>query len=198
MRQTIVAATLPALLALPAFAGNLEQPIVEEVVVAPAPVVAPGYDWSGFYAGLSLGTGSGEVDNGTVTNDFDVDTSYGLYGGYLWDGGNIVYGGELDYSSLDITDKATNNKVNGDVIRLKGRLGYDAGRVLPYATVGLANATIDNESGSGYVYGVGMEFAATDSVRVRGEYLAHDFQDFGNTNSDVKMNTFNLGLSYNF
>ncbi|MCO6382339.1 MAG: porin family protein [Vannielia sp.] len=197
MRKTIVAAALPALLALPAFAGNLDEPVIEEVITTPPPAVDLGRDWSGGYAGLSFGTGSGEVDNAGATTDFDVNDNYGLYGGYLWDNGNLVYGGELAYSSLSLNSAA--GDVDADEWMLKGRLGYDAGSFLPYATAGFANLTADGESGDGYVLGAGLEYAATEAISVRGEYLNHQFDDFGNTaGADVSHDTFSLGLSYNF
>ncbi|SIN93568.1 outer membrane protein [Vannielia litorea] len=197
MKTFIAAATLPALLAFPAFAGNLETPLADDVVTTPAPVVDLGRDWTGGYVGLSFGTGSGEIDGGGATNDFDVEDNYGLYGGYLWDNGNLVYGGELAYSSLGLNPDVGPD-ADADVWALKGRLGYDAGNFLPYATAGFANITSEGESGDGYVLGAGLEYAATDNIRVRGEYLNHQFDDFGDTGNDVKADTFSLGLSYNF
>ena len=200
MKKTLIACLVgPSMIALPAFAGNLEEPVYEEVVTTPAPTPAPGYDWTGFYGGLSLGTGSGSIDSDeTGETDFDVSDSYGLHGGYLWDQGTFVYGGELEYSSLSL-DEDGGDESDADVVRLKGRLGYDAGRFMPYATGGFANLNTDDDSGSGYVLGVGAEFAATDSIRVRGEYLNHQFNDFGDAeDADVNVDTFNIGLSYAF
>ncbi|MGR3795044.1 outer membrane protein [Vannielia sp. SX4] len=197
MKKTIVAATLPALLALPAFAGNLDPVIVETPVAAPAPVYDAGRDWSGGYVGLSFGTGSGEIDSAAGSTDFDVNDNYGLYGGYLWDNGSLVYGGELAYSSLSIGTDA--GDADADEWMLKGRLGYDAGNFLPYATAGYSNLTVEGDSGDGYVLGAGLEYAATESISVRGEYLNHQFNDFGDTDGlDVSHDTFSIGVSYNF
>ena len=88
---------------------------------------------------------------------------------------------------------------DGDVFALKGRIGYDAGQFLPYATAGFANLNVDGESGDGYVLGAGLEYAATENIRVRGEYLNHQFDDFGDTDGvDVKADTFSIGLNYAF
>ncbi|QDC09500.1 porin family protein [Oceanicola sp. D3] len=201
MRKIILTSLTPvaltAVLAAPALAGNLEEPVVEEVVTAPAPVVDLGADWTGFYTGLSLGTGSGSVEGDDDEADFDINNSFGAQAGYLWDNGSLVYGGELAYQSLQLDSGGSES--DGDVLALKGRLGYDAGNFLPYATAGFANLNADGESGDGYVLGAGLEYAATENIRLRGEYLNHQFDDFGDTSgNDVSADTFSLGLNYAF
>lgn len=201
MRKIILTSLAPiamtAALAAPALAGNLEEPIVEEVVTTPAPVVNYGADWSGFYTGLSFGTGSGTSETAGGDTDFDINNNIGAQAGYLWDNGSLVYGGELAYNSLNLEANGTED--DGDVLALKGRLGYDAGSFLPYATAGYANLNSNGESGDGYVLGAGLEYAATENIRLRGEYLNHQFDDFGDTaGTDVKADTFSLGLNYAF
>ncbi|MBS8225210.1 outer membrane protein [Vannielia litorea] len=197
MLTSLAPVALTAAFAAPALAGNLEEPVVEEVVTAPAPVVDYGSDWTGFYGGLSLGTGSGSIETDAGDADFDINNSFGAQAGYLWDNGSLVYGGELAYQSLQLD--ADGAEEDGDVFALKGRIGYDAGQFLPYATAGFANLNVDGESGDGYVLGAGLEYAATENIRVRGEYLNHQFDDFGDTDGvDVKADTFSIGLNYAF
>jgi len=82
------------------------------------------------------------------------------------------------------------------VLRLKGGVGYDAGRVLPYLALGFAqldsdDLAIDKENGT--FYGLGADFAVTDSIRLGAEYLRHDFDDIG-----LEANTLSLRAAYSF
>lgn len=126
-----------ALVAGSAQAGGYVPPVVEPAPVAaiPAPIADPS-DWTGFYAGLQYGQGSGELSDTDLDSDFDA---YGVHGGYLRDFGRFVLGGELDYNRLDI-DEADEE---GDLTRLRARAGYDLGRVLPYVTLGAAQLSAD-------------------------------------------------------
>lgn len=65
----------------------------------PAPVETyTGGDWTGFYAGGQLGYA--DID-GTGAADGSGGT-YGVHGGYNYDFGQFVLGGEVDYDKLDI------------------------------------------------------------------------------------------------
>ncbi|KPP84742.1 MAG: putative outer membrane protein [Rhodobacteraceae bacterium HLUCCA08] len=174
--------------AAPALAGNLSDPIPTP---APAPVAAPmpvaGTDWSGAYAGGYLGN----IDtSGLAALD---GTGFGVFGGYQADLGNVVIGGELDYGRYSFD---TAGDPDASVLRLKGRVGYDAGRVLPYLALGFAqldsdDLAIDKENGT--FYGLGADFAVTDSIRLGAEYLRHDFDDIG-----LEANTLSLRAAYSF
>lgn len=188
------AATLlfTSLLAGTAFAGSLEEPIVETV---PAPVFEPAFvggDWTGAYGGLNLGYG--DVD-GTGTADGD-DTTYGFHVGYDYDFGRYVIGGELEYDKADID---LNGAANTDsVTRLKLRGGYDLGRTLIYATAGAAKLQTSIGDDTGEFFGVGMAYQVTDRFTVGGELLEHRFDDIGGTGVDADATTFNLRGSFRF
>lgn len=82
MIKTLGAVTVATfVLGSAAFAGTLEEPIVE---TAPAPTVAPvvaSSDWTGLYGGLNLGYGDYDADGGL---DGD-DVTYGVHFGYDYD-----------------------------------------------------------------------------------------------------------------
>ena len=61
-------------LAAPAFAGSMAEPTPEPTVYTPAPVVETGSDWTGGYAGATLGYGWGS----DMADDAD-DMVYGLF-----------------------------------------------------------------------------------------------------------------------
>ena len=187
MTKITLSAALAALIAGPALAGGNDVPVETPAVAAPAPVipVASGTDWTGFYLGGSLGTAD--------VNDGDLDgQGLGIHGGYNYDLGNIVLGGELDYSRVQFDD----SDAEADVLRLKGRVGYDAGNFLPYVTAGFAQIDSDDlglDSEDGAVYGVGADFAVTDNVLVGAEFLRHDFDD-----ADTEVDTFGVRASFKF
>jgi len=179
-----------------AFAGGVSEPAMTPapIMMAPAPVMTAG-DWTGFYFGG--GAGVGDVTSGDVdafdTKDLSVHESY------MYDMGTMVVGGEIDYERFDFED--TGDTFDASVLRLKGRVGYDAGPFLPYLTVGGARLTLEDgsdTSDSGYFYGAGAEYAVSNNLRVGAEILQHEFDDFNDTGDDISAQTISFRASYSF
>jgi outer membrane immunogenic protein len=170
------------------------------VAVADEPVVdAPadaGFDWTGLYAGLSVTNGS--FDNGTL----DYDTSgFGVQLGYLRDLGRVVLGGELSYAQGDFGSLAPTADWKATRVKLIG--GYDAGRLLPYAFVGMTKFDIlqgVENSDTMANYGLGARFAMGPSGRfVAGlEYLVESKDNFDGTGTNTKTGELSLRLDYRF
>lgn len=181
-------------------AGSLAEPVVTaapEPVFTPAPVPVSA-DWTGFYAGGSLGYAD-VTEPGTTLGDEVNGLTYGVHAGYDYDFGALVLGGEVEYSLFDVTDAVSGLEVDS-VTRLKVRAGYDAGDFLPYATFGgarLATSGIDGED-EGYFYGVGADYRMTDSIRVGAELLRHEFDDYAGTGVDVDATTLGARVSFQF
>lgn len=209
----IALAAILAVTAAPVLAGGLNAPVVVPAPVAPAPVavVAPSADWSGFYLGGQIGT----LDATLLADDADVADGngaiYGVHAGYQADFGRFVLGGEVDYDAADITledAQGAEGPTLDSVFRGKVRVGYDAGRVLPYLTAGIAQASLtgvgdEDISADGSFYGIGAAYAVSDRFTVGGEYLTHDFDtiDIDGTEVDgltAEADTFTLRASYNF
>lgn len=199
MKRTLTTALIAAPLAVAgsfATAGGLAEPVA---AAAPAPVavaapVSYGSDWSGAYGGLSLGYG--DVDADGVTGDFEGAT-FGGHIGYNYDMGNVVLGAELEaVGTDDFVNDATGLELE-QVLRAKVRAGYDAGAYLPYVTAGVAQATVNGDEDNGYFYGLGVDYALSDSFTVGGEVLRHEFEDF-NGGADITADTVGLRVSYNF
>ena len=166
----------------------VEPMIAEPVAVTPAPV---GGDWTGGYAGLSFGNLSADAD--------DLDDSemvYGIQGGYDYDFGQFVLGGELDYQTGE--DISLGDIDVDEVFRAKLRGGYDLGRTLVYGTIGAAQLGTDIGDDTGIVGGLGVEYKVTEQFTVGGEYLAHRFDDFDDTGIDVDADTFAIRGNFRF
>ncbi|SPJ25901.1 outer membrane protein [Palleronia abyssalis] len=114
----ITTAAVGALFAGSAYAGGVTPAPVEPMVMTPAPVVMSN-DWTGGYAGLSLGYGGVNVDGDVFADlddddddddeddliNFDIDGDGvigGAFAGYQYDFGNFVLGGELDLNAANL------------------------------------------------------------------------------------------------
>jgi outer membrane immunogenic protein len=111
-KTSVVAAAIAMLLTPAAFATDLAVP---RYTKAPPMVVDPGYDWSGFYAGLNVGYGWGgsstvanfnDATSGTLLSStagkFDMNgVNGGGQIGYNWQRANWVFGLEADIQAAD-------------------------------------------------------------------------------------------------
>lgn len=207
MKNPLVFSAVLAGLSGPALASGLEQSAPDSFapapppVTAPAPAPAPGGNWTGFYGGVQLGYGSinDQTEPEVFGDDFN-DATYGAHIGYLYDFGQIVAGAELDIEGTNLEDSATGLEVDR-LVRAKLRLGYDAGRLLPYVTAGAVQATTSGfaelDDTGGFV-GVGLDYQATDSMRVGAEVLQHRFEDFDDTGIDFDATTVSARVSFTF
>ena len=153
---------------------------------------ASGTEWSGLYFGLQAGSDNSNLSKGNFSADFPDSTDIGAHFGYMRDMGAVVVGGEGEYGSLNFADLDD----DGTVLRLKARVGYDAGRLLPYLTVGVANFSTngsgDDISESGFSAGLGIDYMATDMFIVGAELLTDTYNGFAEDVSGVS------GLTYTF
>lgn len=184
-----------------ASAGGLAEPVETPapapIPAAPAPVMM-GSDWTGFYAGGQLGYGIVESD--ALTDDGE-DLTYGAHAGYLYDFGQWVLGGELDIDGTEIEQDGVEVDT---VTRAKLRAGYDAGDWLPYITGGIAqlrtssaNPAFDGDD-TGAFGGLGLEYRVSPSIRVGGEVLRHQFEDYNGSGSDIDATTASARVSFQF
>ncbi|MFV0303290.1 MAG: outer membrane protein [Paracoccus sp. (in: a-proteobacteria)] len=185
-----IAAIAATLTAGSALAGGYTAPVTETPVVAPVAPVAMNndVDWTGFYAGVQYGQGNAEADgvDGSPDTDFDA---YGVHGGYNYDFGKYVLGGELDYNKLDFDDLDD----KGDLWRLRGRAGYEFGKFMPYVTLGVAHLSADQDdfdvSDTAVTYGIGAEYMVTDKFTVGAEYTKQDFDDVSDDINDLDIDS---------
>lgn len=198
--KTIAALLATAALTVPAFAGGpiavAEEPTI---TAAPEPYVAPGLDWSGAYVGAQLGYG--DVDSNGAGLDGN-DWLGGVHAGYRWDLGNWVAGTELSYDKANIALGPTAGDELDSVLALKLSAGYEIGNSLVYGTVGAAQAEASvggaDLKDSGFLYGVGFDYAVNDRWTVGGELLEHKFDNYDGTGVDLGATTLKAKVGLRF
>lgn len=233
MRRSCLVLALLAPLApiAPASAADLiYTPPSDEVLYAPT-----SFTWTGFQLGFHGGYSWGETDSDAADispfiaplASFDIDGgSFGVHGGYNYQYGAWVFGGEadLDWSGIegDAYAPAADSTADFEVDwkgSLRGRIGYAFDRLLVYATGGLAFASTeltvngpltgyDDESDSnthvGWTLGAGVDYAFTDQIIGRVEYRYTDYgsEDYsssiGTVSGDFTTSEILAGVSYKF
>lgn len=257
-------------------------------VICGTAVAGDSSTWSGPYAGLfaansrlivqsdataargELGPGIGmvEVADAMVGSMTYTDTERkqsvqpGVYAGYLWSQGALVYGLEADLqggaklrtsgrNSTRLVGFSNTQEYEYDqtfnlhyLATLRGRFGYAQDNWLLYVTAGLAHAKVSTDLDSyapllgpaappplfttsstrssstqtGWVAGLGGEFAVAPRLRIRAEYLYYDLGDTqvsshstvlhnngslfssanGRVKSDWTSSSARIGLTYTF
>lgn len=193
--KRIVALALSTVIAGPALADGPSVAVITPPVIAPP---APAADWTGPYIGLAIGKGQLGGDTGNVLEtDDDIDfNTYGLFGGYNYDMGRAVVGGELSYDKINVDDF---DDVDASVLRVMARVGYDAGNFMPYATAGFARAEVEEVSENGYAYGVGVDALFGNNFVVGAQYLRHQFDDVDDIeDANLNANLFQIRAAYKF
>jgi len=195
-RLTLASAGFLTALAVPAFAADPTTDL---------PMTAPGFDWTGYYAGLQAGYGWGQSDI-TVTEGapFSItpDIDGGFVGGHvagLWQFNQAVIGGEaeLNYSSIGGTALSGLGSTFGTEVKWFGSVNAKAGfamdRLLVYGIGGVAFAGIETSqvagasfagtrTNVGWTLGAGVDYALTDKFIVGAQYR---YYDFGSEHYDV-------------
>lgn len=198
MNKKILTLAAVATLAAPAaFAGGLNEPVVEAPVIQPAPVVIPvDGNWNGAYAGASLGYG--RIDGGSQDGSGVIG---GILGGYRWDLGKTVLGIEGDFKGGNIDNDPTSSSLS-QVARLKFQAGYDLGRTLVYVTAGPSWAKGDvngnSHSDTGWTAGLGVDYQLNDQWIIGGEATFNKFDDFDGTGVDFDGKAIELRAAYRF
>ena len=164
-----------------------------------APIMAPGYDWSGIYIGINGGGGWGTSrfdfpGLGTTTGDFT--TSGALLGGTIgvnWQTSNVVLGLEGDGDWASITGSSpcpiarfACTTTDTWLATARARLGIAANAWLLYVTGGGAFGDVQmgvngpvafagqTATRSGWTVGGGYEYGLAPGWSLKGEYLHVD------------------------
>jgi outer membrane immunogenic protein len=109
--------------------------------------------------------------------------------------GEYVVGGELSLDRLTSDDA----EGDSDLQRLRGIAGYDLGRFMPYATLGLARFSDEDVSETGVTFGLGAEYRVTDNFGVGLEFSRSNFSDVDDVDGvDIDVDMIQLRTSFHF
>lgn len=197
MTKFALAAIFAVLSGTAVFAADLSTPYQPSAAVYSP---ASAFNWSGFYVGANAGYGWAEMSDNLGGPVQRLQGALGALGGvqvgYNYDFGGFVLGveGDLQVSGMKYTETLAGVTGTFSVDQfgtLRARAGLAADRFLPYVTGGLAvanghiningaGANYDESKVSvGWTVGAGVEFAATDNITLKAEYL---YADFGKAN----------------
>lgn len=211
MKKILLATTALLAMSATAFAADLPA---RAYTKAPA-LVAPGVNWSGFYAGVFGGYGWSQdvkVDRLAIATD-EINGGFGGGTvGYNWQapGTQWVFGIEVDAagSSLKYTTVGFEDKIDafGSVT---GRVGYAVDAALFYAKGGFAwadnkvtvGAFSESKVHTGWTVGGGLEYMFAPAWSVKGEYMYADYskETYGNiVDFGATVHTFKAGVNYHF
>lgn len=194
-----IAAAAVAMLSGSAMAADLYVP-----PAAPAAPAVTTTNWDGPYIGATVGYNWYNTDSATAGFDNGQGWDVGAQLGYNFHvADQIVLGIQGDVNWIGTNFTGNPNGWDGAIV---GRLGYDAGAVLPYVEAGVAFADIDfpaaagaaNNSSAGWTAGAGIEFMLADQWSANVEYRYADYGSFGGAVGDVRDNSIRVGLNYHF
>lgn len=194
----------------------------------PAPVVADTFSWTGGYIGLNAGYAGGQnklnVYEGLSAKDNSNGFLGGIQAGYNWQFDQTIVGIETDFQGAGLKSKAElsfNNQSEAAEAKInwfgttRVRLGYTpVDRFMVYATGGVAYGKIkasyadfsQSDTKVGYTVGAGAEYALTNNVTLKTEYLYTDLGKLklddinGERLGEVKapFHTVRVGVNYKF
>lgn len=172
--------------------GPVRSPVAERTEV---------FDWTGWYAGASIGLATGNSKHvssfGDLTPSFDVNGGvFGLGTGYNWQTGPTVFGfdGDISISTKHGQSGFTANPAlraetsERWLATYRGRIGLAWDSWMIYATGGGAAADVKATSNEaiiasetktrfGWTVGGGIEAARIHSFSVKAEYLYVNFDN---------------------
>jgi outer membrane immunogenic protein len=222
MKSAFLASVAALVLSVGAMSANAADIQQRAALPAKAPVyMPPVFSWTGPYIGINGGYAWGDSRFNGPFSGGNHSPSGGVFGGtlgYNWQAGAAVFGVEGDFDWSGIRGRgpctgATCTVRNDWLGTARGRLGYNAGRWMPYVTGGLAVGNIkSNISGvgnndatkAGWTIGGGVEAAISGPWTAKIEYLYVDLgrgdnvPTSGGSSATLKTNIVRAGVNYKF
>ena len=206
MKKMILAMTLAtmAVASGTAVAADIQRGPTPYYSAAPA----SSFNWTGPYVGANVGYEWGKITNLNVSPS---GLEGGLQGGYNWQSGQFVFGGETDLQITGADDTFAPYKFSNPWFgTLRGRAGFAYNNMLFYGTLGLAYGGLKGEVAGlsedkthmGWAAGLGMEVGFMPNWSAKLEYLYMDLSNraysiTGVTNG-YETNMLRFGVNYHF
>ena len=167
------------------------------------------YSWAGPYLGGNFGH-----EWGTTSNNPTRPSGFagGIEGGYNWQTGQFVFGGEADLALSGANDMFAPWKFSNPWFgTLRGRAGYAFSNVLFFATAGVAVGALQAETvglatethaNVGWTAGVGVEAGLVGNWSAKVEYLFVDLASntfaLTGTSNGLSASLVRIGVNYHF
>ena len=199
---------------------------------APSPYLspAPAFTWTGFYVGVNGGYGFGDFKKGGKVDFGSANGGlFGVTAGYNYQiAPNFVLGVEGDYDWANLSATKTNalglttltKSTLNSVGTIRARAGYSVDRALLYVTGGIAGGNLksslsavapavvatgaDSSFRTGYALGAGIEYAFTNNISAKAEYMYTSLSSKGmfpapyTIQSGLNFSSVKAGLNYRF
>jgi outer membrane immunogenic protein len=217
--NTLLSVSLITLAPFAATAGNLIEP-----VIAPAPAPQPPVlsvqdnttSWGGAYGGLAYGQTSGNYDDGIFVPGVDLNegSATGVFAGYLWQRGALVYGAELSYFSTINTNVPNVPSFLGgsggddefdSLLDLRAIIGYAVGDFMFYGAAGVTRTEftyvpVADADFNGINLGLGVNYMVTDQIFLGVDYTTRtlDYDYLPGVTFDAEVNTLTARVAYHF
>jgi outer membrane immunogenic protein len=187
-----------------ATAADLPHP---SYYTATAPLSA--YSWTGPYLGGNLG-----YEWGTTSSNPTRPSSFagGIQGGFNWQAGQVVLGGEADIQLSGASNTFAPWKFTNPWFgTLRGRAGWAISNLLIYGTAGVAVGELQAETiglaseshaNVGWTVGAGIEAGVAANWSAKVEYLFVDLASntyaLTGTSNGLSASLFRMGVNYHF
>lgn len=181
-------------------------------------------NWDGYYIGVNVGTSDLTVEDldfgdGPIQMD---GLTYGGFTGINIQKNALVFGFEAGFELGDLSGDDGENLQpfsNDFTMGIRGRLGLDAGGVLPYLSVGYVSAAFEADhegngldadfgtgTANGFSYGAGVDIRMGTNNFLRLEFKTTDFSEsplsfYGDTDSHniaASSQTISIGYGMSF
>jgi outer membrane immunogenic protein len=206
MRRVRFATAALALIAAPAGAADIPRQGARLPYAAPAPAVT--FTWTGPYLGVNLGHQWSSLSP-LVGEPSGI--SGGIQGGYNWQFGQLVVGGEADIQASAAEDTFAAYKFSNPWFgTARGRLGYAMSNVLLYATAGLGYGRgrlviaglSEDQTHVGWTGGGGIEVGLASNWSAKAEYLFISLSDktyvLSGATTGIDSHLVRFGVNYRF
>jgi len=178
LKKITLAALASVTLVSGAYAADLQTYTPSEPVATPA-YNEPGFDWSGPYVGIS-----------GIAQDTDENWEYGagIQAGVNAQFDFYLLGGEV---AISAQGDDTNKRTYGQILARGGLVVTDS--VVLYAAGGYG-VDLSEAPDEHWLLGGGAEFAVTENISMRGQYL----HGFASDDAYSDTNQISVGLNYHF
>ncbi len=185
MKKFLLTSVAALTLASAASAGNLDPVVVDTPVLAATAPAGP--DWGGFYLGATYGFSTGGrtdyINPDFSYPDLTSGSSYGAFAGYNIQRNNLVFGGEIAYSTVtnpSFGPVAFPASTFSYFLDAKARVGVALGKSLVYGFAGYSMThytqtnVANNWDMDGMNYGVGVDILLGEKFIIGAEYIVRD------------------------